>query len=112
MELPMALPDFLMSADGETRVVGTRISLFTILFDFNHGDSPEKIAANYTHIPLVAVYKLIAFYLENKPEVDAFLTAYRAELDRLRAAGPTVNLDELRARLARKKAAAAAESSS
>jgi uncharacterized protein (DUF433 family) len=98
----MNLPDFLTREDdGEINVTGTRIGLYHFLFYYNEGESAEQLALRYPHIPLATVHKVIAFYLENKAEVDQLAATYEAELDRLRAAGKQVNLAELRERLAR-----------
>lgn len=98
----MNLPDFLTQDDGEVRVTGTRVGLFHLLSDYNEGDSAETLAEQYPTVPLATVHKVVAFYLENKAEVDRYLSDYQAELDRQRAAGPYVDLDELRRRFAAK----------
>jgi uncharacterized protein (DUF433 family) len=83
----MQLPDFLTEdPDGEIHLAGHRIGLYTIVRVYNEGWSAEKIAEEYPAVPLPLVYKVLAFYLENRAEADAYATAYRAELDRQAAA--------------------------
>lgn len=105
LTLNLPLPPFLHITDEEIRFTGTRIGLFHFVFDYNHGHTAEALYADYPHIPLATIHKAIAFYLENKAEVDRFAAEYQAELDRLRATGRHVNRAELQARLAAKKAA-------
>ncbi len=106
MELLVELPPFLTRrADGEVVVTGTRITLYHFAWHYNAGESAEALAADYASLRLPVVHKLIAFYLENKSAVDAYLAAYRAELDRLRAAGSTLDVDALRERLAARQPA-------
>ena len=78
--LATPLPDFLEVTDDEIRVVGHRISLFHILKEFNLGHSPEEISLRFPTLKLATIHKIIAFYLENQAEVDAFLTAYTQSL--------------------------------
>ena len=96
MELVLELPTFLTRrTDGEVVVTDTRITLYHFLWHYNAGESAESLAADYPSLQLPVVHKLIAFYLENKAGIDCFLADYQAELDRLRAAGPTLNLGSL-----------------
>ncbi len=79
----MDLPDFLIDhPDGEIRLAGHRISLYDVMSLYQQGYSPEKIRDEYPTLPLAVIHKLIAFYLENQAEVDGYVAAYRAELDR------------------------------
>lgn len=104
----MILPDFLIDhPDGEIRLTGHRIGLAHVVREYNRGGTAELIAVRFPTLPLALVHKVIAFYLENQAEVDAYVAADDAELRRLEAEadrvrkGPT--LDELRQRLALRK---------
>lgn len=100
MPLP-ELPPFLTRwPDGEVVVTGTRVMVFYVVVNYKEGESVESLGVRYPHIPLATLHKVIAFYLENQPAVDEFVKEYQVQLDRLRAAGPTVDLDVLRQRLA------------
>ena len=106
MPLP-ELPPFLTRwPDGEVVVTGTRVLFFSVVLNYKDGESVESLGVRYPHIPLATLHKVIAFYLENQPAVDEFVKEYQADLDRLRAAGPTVDLDVLRRRLAGKQQSA------
>src|SRR5262245_57851333 len=98
----MILPDFLTrDASGEIRLTGHRIGLFHLVHHYNEGFSPEMLVGQYPTLPLPLVHKVIAFYLENLAEVDAYVSACQDELSRQRAANPR-GIDEtaLRQRLA------------
>lgn len=96
----MILPDFLTrDADGEIRLAGHRIGLYTLVRMYREGNSAEQIAEELESLGLALVYKTLAFYLENRTEVDAYADAYRAELERqeqIYRRGPSI--EELRQR--------------
>jgi uncharacterized protein (DUF433 family) len=79
----MELPDFLTRDDsGEIRLTGHRIGLYTVLRCFNEGQSPEAIAEEFPTLPPSLVRQVLDFYHNNQAEVDAYLAAYRAEIER------------------------------
>jgi uncharacterized protein (DUF433 family) len=79
----MILPDFLThDADDEIRLTGHRIGLYTVVRLYREGKTAEEIAEELPSLSLALVYKTLAFYLENRAEVDAYVDAYRAELER------------------------------
>lgn len=59
-------------------VEGTRISLDSIVYAFQQGLSPESIVQSFPLLTLEQVYGAIAFYLANRTEIDAYLTAEEA----------------------------------
>ncbi len=107
MPLP-ELPAFLTRwPDGEVVLTGTRVTLYHFVFHYSQGESAEMLGLRYPHVPLATIHKSIAFYLENKRDVDLYVAEYQAVLDQLRANGPTLNMEALRERL-RSRAAALA----
>src|SRR5476649_968434 len=98
----MNLPDFLTTeAPGEIRLSGHRIGLFHVVHYYNEGYSAEMLVCQYPTLPLALIHKAIAFYLENKGEVDAYAADYQNTLDQQRAANPNrLPLAALRERLA------------
>jgi uncharacterized protein (DUF433 family) len=97
----MTLPDFLIQgATGEIRLVGHRIGLFHLVHYYNEGFSAEMLACQYPTLPLALIHKVVAFYLENRDEVDTYVAACRDELSRQRAAHPRrIDVTTLRRRL-------------
>ena len=94
----MTLADFLVDhPDGEIRVTGHRIGLFHIVRYYNEGYSPEMLIEQFPTLSLALIHKVIAFYLENRSEVDSYVANYEAELEQQRAAAPKgPSLAELR----------------
>ena len=89
MNPKLELPPFLERRDdGEIVVADTRITLHHVLWHYCDGESAEDLASDYPSLHLPVVHRLIAYYLENKPEVDRYLAAYQSEVDRQRSAGP------------------------
>ena len=98
----MNLPDFLLrEATGEIRLAGSRIGLYHVVHYYNEGYSAEMLVGEFPDVPLALIHKVVAFYLENKSEVDAYVSECRAELERQKALNPRrLSLTSLRERLA------------
>lgn len=103
----MNVPDFLVAQpDGEIVLKGHRTTIVNVLDCYGDGDSVEMIAAKFPTVPLATLHKVVAFYLENQAELDAYLRQYHADLDAARATARfTPAVAELRQRLAERRAA-------
>jgi uncharacterized protein (DUF433 family) len=96
----MNLPDFLtQDADGEIHLVGHRIGLYSVVRVFNEGLSPEEIHDEFPTLAPEPIRDVIALYLDHRAEVDAYMAAYRAEIDCQASAPPSPVLLRLRQRL-------------
>ncbi len=71
-------------ARGVIRVETTRVTLDTVVFAFREGATAEEISERFPAISLSAVYAAIAFYLQNRPEVDAYLARREVDAERIR----------------------------
>ncbi|MEW6366434.1 MAG: DUF433 domain-containing protein [Acidobacteriota bacterium] len=67
------------------RIVGSRVSLDSVVHDFLSGLPPESIADNYDTLALEQVYGAITYYLAHRAEVDAYLRGNLAKFETLRA---------------------------
>lgn len=76
--------EYVEQRDGGYYVLGTRVSLDSVVYAFLRGESPEDIAEAFPALSLEQVYGAITFYLANQQTVDAYLEAGKAEFDRLR----------------------------
>lgn len=68
---------------GVLRVAGTRVSLDSVIHAFNEGATPEEIVQDFPTLDLAAVYAVVGYYLQNRPEVELYLeqrNAHREEL--------------------------------
>ena len=70
--------------NGVIRVVGTRIGLDIIVDEYNSGVSPEEIVYNYPSLSLANVYAVITYYLENKGDVDNYISRLTREAEHRR----------------------------
>ncbi len=106
----MNLPDFLAQDKyGYIHLAGHRIGLMHVVDLYKEGYSPEMLLDHFPTLSLALIHKVIAFYLENQTEVDAYIAQGRAEIDR-QAAAPQPGPDraELRRRMeARRRAESA-----
>lgn len=93
----MNLPDFLTQVEyGAIRLTGHRIGLEHVVQSYNEGYSAEMILCEFPTLPLALIHKVIAFYLENQAEVDAYVAKCEAEIERQRASAPGIDWEELR----------------
>ena len=77
---------YVENTDGVYRLVGTRVSLDSIVYAFWQGQTAESIAQSFPVLTLEQVYGALTFYLANKSEVDAYLAEARADFEALREA--------------------------
>jgi uncharacterized protein (DUF433 family) len=83
---PKAEPVPIMSnADGVALVTGTRIPIDTIIYTFLDGSTPEQIAQKFPVLELGQIYLVIAYYLNHRADVDAYLAKRRVNSDSVRS---------------------------
>lgn len=63
---------------GVIRVGGTRVTLETVVSAFNAGHTPEQIQEDYDVLTLPQLYAVIAYYLNHRAELDAYLEQRQA----------------------------------
>jgi uncharacterized protein (DUF433 family) len=74
--------EYIEQRDGGYYVAGTRISLDSVVYAFNRGDSPERIVEEFPLLDRVSrVYGAIAFYLDHKAEFDKYLEKTEREFE-------------------------------
>lgn len=66
------------------RLVGSRVSLDSIVYAFLNGQSPESIVESFPTLSLEQVYGAITFYLANRDEINQYLQQGREEFEALR----------------------------
>jgi uncharacterized protein (DUF433 family) len=67
-------------------VAGTLVSLDSMVYAFLGGQTAETTAQSFPVLTLEQVYGAIAFYLANRPDIDAYLAQTRADFDAMRQA--------------------------
>jgi uncharacterized protein (DUF433 family) len=62
-------------------VAGTRISLDSVVYAFNEGQSPESIQEDFPQLKRAQIYGAIAFYLDHQAEIDKYLEETEREFE-------------------------------
>ncbi len=69
---------------GVVRVVGTRVTLDTIVTAYQLGHSANVIHDQYPTVSLADVYSVLGYYLRHRDGIDAYLEENRKEAETLR----------------------------
>jgi uncharacterized protein (DUF433 family) len=74
--------EYIEQRNGSYYVAGTRISLDSIVYAFNRGESPEQILEGYPLLGgLARIYGAVAFNLDHKADVDKYLEESAREFE-------------------------------
>ena len=74
--------EYIEQRNGGYYVAGTRISLDSVVYAFNRGDSPQRILERYPLLErLSRIYGAIAFYLDHQAEIDKYLEETEREFE-------------------------------
>ena len=74
--------EYIEQRDGGYYVAGVRISLDSIVYAFNRGESPERILEEFPLLDRVSrVYGAIDFYLDHQAEIDKYLEETEREFE-------------------------------
>jgi uncharacterized protein (DUF433 family) len=65
--------EYVEQRDSGYYVTGTRVSLASIVHQFQEGSAPETIRQNFPTLSLEQVYGAIAFYLGHQKEIENYL---------------------------------------
>ena len=69
---------------GVLHIVGTRVTLDSVVAAFDQGETPEQIVQNFPDLKLDDVYAVITYYLKNADNVRAYLAEQDREAEALR----------------------------
>ena len=72
-------PPLRFDANNVCRVGDTRVTLLTLVDAFLEGATAEEIAHEYSSLRLADVYAAIAFYLDHREQIDAYLDTVRTQ---------------------------------
>jgi uncharacterized protein (DUF433 family) len=102
--------EYIEQRNGGSYVTGTRISLDSVVYSFNEGNSPEAIQEDFPLLKRAQIYGAIAFYLDHQAEVDEYLARTAREFEEssvpLRQANPVLweKLERARAKVGEPRA--------
>ncbi len=66
--------EYVEERNGGYYLIGSRVSLESVVCLFLDGASPETIVDEFPTLPLEQVYGAITFYLANRAKIDTYLT--------------------------------------
>jgi uncharacterized protein (DUF433 family) len=87
---------------GKIRVRGTRVLLELVIHAYQQGETAEGILDSYSTIKLADLYAILAYYLNHRAEVDAYVRQADEAAERIQReveASYTPDTLALRARL-------------
>jgi uncharacterized protein (DUF433 family) len=70
--------------DGIVRVGNTRVTLDTVIVAFKEGATAEEIVSQYPSLLPADVYAVIGYYLQQQPEVEAYMSQREQVADEIR----------------------------
>lgn len=73
--------EYIEQRNGGYYVAGTRISLDSVVYSFNEGQSPEAIREDFPLLKRAQIYGAIAFYLDHQVEIDKYLEDAKREFE-------------------------------
>ncbi len=73
--------EYIEQRHGGYYVTGVRISLDSIVYSFNQGQSPEAIQEDFPALKLAQIYGAIAFYLDHRAAIDQYLVDTEREFE-------------------------------
>jgi uncharacterized protein (DUF433 family) len=65
--------EYIEERDGGYFIVGTRVSLDSVVYAFLRGESPDGIADSFPALDLEHIFGALAFYMANRETVDQYL---------------------------------------
>ena len=79
-------PPYVERVERAYRIVGSRVSLDSVVHAFWNGQTAESIAQAFPGLTLAQVYGALTFYLSHQTEVDAYLQETLTEYEAMREA--------------------------
>ena len=67
--------------DGGYWIIGTRVSLDSLVYAFRRGAAPDTIRRSFPVLTLEEVYGALTFYLAHEQEIDDYLRRSEAEFE-------------------------------
>jgi uncharacterized protein (DUF433 family) len=83
--------EYVETRNGAYCIIGSRVSLESIVYQFLRGESPEGIVQCFPSLSLEQVYGGITFYLAHRAEIDTYLKAGEARFEELARASREAN---------------------
>jgi len=79
------LPKVVRRVEGGTlRVGNSRVSLDSVVYEFNRGENVIQIQESFSSLSLADIHAAIAYYLHNKEKVDKYISKRTADFEKKR----------------------------
>jgi uncharacterized protein (DUF433 family) len=76
--------EYIEQHEGEFRIIGTRVSLDSVVYAFLRGESPEGIVDSFPALNMEQVFGALAYYVRHRDAVDRYLENGHREFEVLR----------------------------
>ena len=73
----------LVTEDGTIRIIGTRVSLDSVLHHYKKGATAEEIALRFPALRLADIHSCLAYFLNRSDQVEEYLARQRQHADAL-----------------------------
>ena len=77
LEKSQAVP-LTLGEDGTIRIMGSRVTLDSVIHEFKGGASAEQIQEDFPSLALRDIYSAVAYYLQHREAVEQYLRAHEA----------------------------------
>ena len=95
-----------IDSHGVIRIGDSRVSLDSIVYAYQNGDTAEQIAEDFPTVALADIHTVIGFYLRHQGEVAGYLKEQEVRADEVRREiDPIVTKGNIRQRLLARQAA-------
>src|SRR5437588_10412881 len=74
--------EYIEERNGGYYVAGTRVSLDSVVYSFERGNSPEAIQKEFPLLRLPQIYGAIAFYLDHQGAIRGYLEAKEQAIEK------------------------------
>jgi uncharacterized protein (DUF433 family) len=108
LETTIVLP-LTLTEDGTIRITGTRVSLDSVVHEYDQGATPEEIAVSFPSLRIEDIYAAITYYLNHREQVEEYLRQQEEDAEAVRRrieSAPEYQrkMQDLRARILKRRA--------
>lgn len=108
LETSIVLP-LTLTEDGTIRITGTRVSLDSVVHEYEQGATPEEIAVSFPSLRIEDIYAAITYYLKHRKQVEEYLRQQELDAEEVRrriesAPDYQRKMQDLRARILKRRA--------
>ncbi len=108
LETTIVLP-LTLTEDGTIRITGTRVSLDSVVHEYEQGATPEEIAVSFPSLRIEDIYAAITYYLNHREQVEEYLRQQEGDAEAIRrriesAPDYQRKMQDLRARILKRRA--------